>query len=120
MRGCLWIQWHNSSVIVHASSSTAAGPYDNHQIIIGNRSADFFDSDAVQNPVAVVLHDGSIALYYVGLTCSPPYTSRDCEDSANSSLGVAHAPGPDGPWTRMHTPILASLRPINEEGPLLY
>ena len=37
---------------------------------------------------------------------------RDCEDSANSSLGVAHAPGPDGPWTRMDLPILSSLRPV--------
>ena len=111
--------WPNSSVIVHATATAPGGPYGNHTIILGNRSADYFDGHAVQNPVAIVLHDQSIALFYVGLTCRAPYTSSDCEDSANSSLGVAHAPGPDGPWTRMDTPILSSLRPINEEGDAL-
>eukprot|EP01048_Picozoa_sp_COSAG05_P010083 COSAG05_NODE_869_length_6866_cov_20.524457_2_plen_522_part_00 len=111
--------WPNSSVIVHATSTEAGGHYHNHTIILGNRSEDFFDGSAVQNPVAIVLHDGSIALFYVGLSCRAPYTSSDCEDSANSSLGVAHAPGPDGPWSRMNKSILASLRPINEEGDAL-
>jgi hypothetical protein len=111
--------WPNSSVIVHAVSSKPGGPFHNHTIILGNRSSDFFDGDAVQNPVAIVLHDRSIALFYVGLSCAPPYTSADCEDSANSSLGVAHAPGPHGPWTRKAEPILASARPITAEGDAL-
>eukprot|EP01046_Picozoa_sp_COSAG06_P019389 COSAG06_NODE_1381_length_9623_cov_5.227320_2_plen_71_part_00 len=57
---------------MHATSTVAGGPYLNHTVILGNRSADFFDGNAVQNPVAIVLQDQSIALYYVGLTCRPP------------------------------------------------
>jgi hypothetical protein len=103
--------WPNSSVIVHATSARPGGPYGNHSIILGNRSADFFDGNAVQNPVAVQLQDRSVALFYVGLTCQiseSGYSSNDCLDSANSSLGVAHAPSPYGPWTRSDTSMLAA------------
>jgi hypothetical protein len=114
--------WPNSSVIVHTTSTSPAGPYGNHTIILGNRSTDFFDGSAVQNPVALQLRDGSLALYYVGLSChisSTGYSSRDCEDSANSSLGVAHAPSPYGPWTRSDSSILSAARPISYEGDAL-
>ena len=47
------------------------------------------------------------------------YASNDCEDSANSSLGVAHAPGPFGPWTRSDRAILTAARPLNFEGDAL-
>ena len=76
----------------------------------------------MQNPVALQLRDGSVALYYVGLSChisSTGYSSRDCEDSANSSLGVAHAPSPYGPWTRSDSSILSAARPITYEGDAL-
>ncbi|MEC9052741.1 MAG: glycoside hydrolase family protein, partial [Actinomycetota bacterium] len=114
--------WPNSSVVVHATSPTAAGPDTEQSVVLGNRSADFFDGSATQNPGAIVLHDGSVALFYVGLSCTMRaggYTARDCEDSANSSLGVAHAPTPWGPWTRMDTSILATERPVNHEGDAL-
>ena len=107
---------------MHATSTSPAGPYGNHTIIIGNRSKDYFDGDAVQNPVALQLQDGSVALYYVGLSCrmsSTGYSARDCEDSANSSLGVAHAPSPYGPWTRSDASILSAARPIGYEGDAL-
>lgn len=116
--------WPNSSVVVHATATSAVGPYGNHTVIVGNRSSDYFDGDAIQNPVALQLIDGSIALYYVGLSCAGPqrkgrYSQNDCEDSANSSLGVAHAPGPYGPWTRMDRPILTALVPMSDEGDAL-
>ena len=65
-----------------------------------------------------------MALYYVGLSCAGPwrkgrYSQNDCEDSANSSLGVAHAPGPYGPWTRMENPILRAAMPMSDEGDAL-
>ena len=77
--------WENSSVIVHATSQAAAGPFENYTVILGPRSPDYFDGDAVQNPVVLQLDDGSLALYYVGLSCrmSPDgYTSADCEASS--------------------------------------
>jgi len=115
--------WENSSVIVHATSKAPAGPYGNHTVILGNRSSNYFDGDAVQNPVALQLHDHSVALFYVGISChmsNEGYSSHDCEDSANSSLGVAHAPSPHGPWTRSEISMLTAARnPMSYEGDAL-
>ena len=90
-------------------------------MILPHRSPDFFDGDASQNPVILSLRDGSLALYYVGLSCAGPsrggpYSWHDCQDSANSSIGVAHAPRPEGPWTRSDRTILAAARPVGFEG----
>ena len=108
--------WWNTSVIVTASSTSAAGPYhwDRKTVTIGPKLNNHavrpsshidthqWDSVAVQNPVVVRLKKGAgFVLYYAGSNLTTPHYGMN-----NSAIMAAYATSLDGPWETSEQPVL--------------
>lgn len=99
--GCHLDAWQHDSSVVHATSSTPAGPYAKQEVVL---------LPEAHNPATVQLPDGRLAIFHIGAgdnssfanctglgVASPP---RPARSSSSNSGGVVHvAPGPAGPWT---------------------
>ena len=107
--------WWNTSVIVTATSTSAAGPYqwDRKTVTIGPQidghvrpskhiDTHRWDSVAVQNPVVVRLKKGAgFVLYYAGSNLTTPHYGMN-----NSAIMGAFATSLDGPWENSEHPVL--------------
>ena len=107
--------WMVASEVVHATSKTAEGPYRFSEVALPARGPQFWDGRATHNP-KIVRHGATWVLFYMGsthpfanvedpktLTLDSPYAVIG---RANKRIGVATAPGPYGPWTRLDAPVL--------------
>ena len=107
--------WMVASEIVHATSKSAEGPYKFSEVVLPARGPQFWDGRATHNP-KIVRHGQTWVLFYMGST----HPFADVEDPktltldspyavigrSNKRIGVATAPGPYGPWTRLEAPVL--------------
>lgn len=104
--------WVTSSEVVLASSDNPGGPYTFEQVVLPRRGEGYWDGLATHNPT-IHRHDGQYLLFYVGVApvVPAPTDSAPSRDEYNEAwnskrIGVATAPTPQGPWTRMDRPIL--------------
>ncbi len=91
----------DGAVIGHATSDDLVAWSIADGEIFSSADVDFL-AGMIQARTAVVLPDGSWAVYFDGFEPGP--TER--EEGANA-IGVATAPGPDGPWTVHPQPVLS-------------
>lgn len=111
--------WLIASEIVRAVSEKPEGPYEFAEVVLGQRSARYWDGKSVHNPFIMKCGD-TYVLYYMGtthpfidlgmpgmLTIQDP---RTIVARSNKRIGMATSKSIYGPWTRMDQPIL-SVRP---------
>ncbi len=104
--------WVTNSEIVLASSDKPEGPYRLDGPVLPTRGPAYWDGCATHNP-SIHRHNGGYVLFYTGIrydfpipTNTPP-TRSDYERAWNTKrIGVATAPAPQGPWTRLDHPVL--------------
>ena len=104
--------WVTSSEVVLASSESPEGPYQFERVVLPRRGEEYWDGLATHNPT-VQRHKGQYILFYTGIAhvVPPPLnaapSSEDYQKAWNTKrIGVATAPSPWGPWTRMDRPII--------------
>jgi hypothetical protein len=108
--------WMVASEIVHAVSDTAVGPYAFSDVALGKRHPQYWDGQSCHNP-KVFRHGDTYVLFYMGSTHPFDDAVKHPEEvvlnskysivgRANKRIGVATAPSPYGPWTRMDKPVL--------------
>ncbi|OXS54763.1 glycosyl hydrolase family 43 [Cohnella sp. CIP 111063] len=109
--------WIVASEIVRAVADTPEGPYRFQEVVLPARGAEYWDGRSTHNP-HIVKHQGRYLLFYMGSTHPFPdpaagdgYGFQDPRcivGRANKRIGLAIAPSPLGPWTRMEQPILST------------
>lgn len=104
--------WLTNSMVVHATSSTPAGPFTYKGNVLPPRGAQYWDGMMTHNPTVHRCRD-KFLLFYTGTTyqADRPSTqpvSRELrfEARSNQRIGMAVAPSPNGPWTRPDSPCL--------------
>ncbi len=105
--------WVTNSEIVLASSDQLLGPYRFEKSVLPPRGPGHWDGCMTHNP-NVHRHGGRYVLFYTGVRYDfprpaegSPATTAQYEAAWNSKrIGVATAPAPAGPWTRLDKPIL--------------
>ncbi len=104
--------WLTNSCVVRAVSPTPEGPYIYVEDVLPPRGAQYWDGMMTHNPT--IHRWGDIyLLYYTGTTYSGPQPHAGAasdtqmrEAQANQRIGLATAPSPAGPWSRLDRPIL--------------
>ncbi|WP_148304569.1 glycoside hydrolase family protein [Formosa agariphila] len=109
--------WMIASEIVHATSKTPEGPYKFQDIALKARGTQYWDGRSTHNPKIVKYNDTYI-LYYMGSTHPFEAVTPDNVNQFDlkskwciaarwgKRIGVATSKSPNGPWTRLDTPIL--------------
>ncbi|QYY35205.1 glycoside hydrolase family protein [Ruficoccus sp. ZRK36] len=107
--------WITSSEVVRATAPTPEGPYTFQEVVLPRRGPAYWDGLMTHNPT-IHRYKGTYLLYYTGTTYDfePPVVGDTIEDFSdlvatahrNQRIGVATAPSPEGPWTRMDQPII--------------
>ena len=115
--------WLTNSEIVRAISDTPEGPYRFEQVVLSTRGEACWDGRMTHNP-AVVRHRDRYLLFYTGTTYAgetptpdhplplgDPATMKDPDPRVidahrHQRIGLATAPDPTGPWTRLDRPVL--------------
>lgn len=116
---CRWkgtlSDWTKSSEIVRATSNNPLGPFIPQEVVLGRESVgeNMWCGISSFNP-NVVEFDGKYYLYYSGSNGSNfPIVMDDGSFKTSSNgtiitqrIGVAVADNPEGPWTRIKTPLI--------------
>jgi lysophospholipase L1-like esterase len=107
--------WLTNSEIVHAVSSTPAGPFEFSDVALPPRGAEFWDGQMTHNP-AIRKFGDTYLLYYTGTTykgqrpsATNPVGETDAlklEAHQGERIGLATSKSPYGPWKRLDKPIL--------------
>ena len=106
--------WLTNSCVVRAVAEHPAGPYTFAEEVLGIRGQEYWDGLATHNP-SILQWNGQYYLYYSGTTYEgaiPTCGELSKEDPRrnqarlNQRIGLATAPSPEGPWTRMDSPVL--------------
>ena len=107
--------WLTNSEIVHAVSSSPAGPYVFSDVALPPRGAEFWDGQMTHNP-AIRKFGDTYLLYYTGTTykgarpsAANPVGETDAlklEAHQGERIGLATSKSPYGPWKRLDKPIL--------------
>lgn len=107
--------WMTSSEIVRATAVTPQGPYEFQDVVLPARGAEWWDGRSTHNP-SIARHGAAYVLFYMGSTHpfdDPPRgvpfllsDPRAIVARSNKRIGVATAPRPEGPWTRLDRPVL--------------
>ena len=108
--------WLTHSEVAVAVADSTRGPFRHLNVALPPRGEDYFDAWCTHNPT-VHCFDGTWYLYYMG-TSGPrewidahpdggdvPRGDR-MRHQAAQRIGVATAPHPAGPWTRLDVPII--------------
>ncbi|QGY47944.1 hypothetical protein GM418_31095 [Maribellus comscasis] len=90
------------SEIVHATSSSAEGPFSFQRVVIGERDSIFWDSNMAHNPTIHKIGD-EFVLFYIG---SDFTTLREESNRLIRRVGYATAKNINGPWKRSELPVL--------------
>jgi hypothetical protein len=102
-------EWLNQSRVVHGvSNHSAHGPYVLHDVALGPRSSAHWDGVTQHNPAMVRdPSSGTYLLYYMGSTRHDDDSCPSTVQTAcNQRIGLATSIDPNGPFTRVDTPIL--------------
>lgn len=108
--------WLTNSRVVRAVADTLDGPYAYADEVLPPRGAGYWDGYMTHNPT-IHRHGDTWLLYYTGTRYAgdgptddgPRFAQGDplrAEARANQRIGLATAPGPEGPWRRLDAPIL--------------
>ncbi len=106
--------WLTNSCVVRAVASQAAGPYRFVEEVLPPRGREHWDGLMTHNPTIHRCGD-CFLLFYTGTTYDGPVPTagrleeddpRRLQARANQRIGLATAPSPAGPWTRLEAPIL--------------
>lgn len=106
--------WLTNSCVVRAVASTPTGPYRFVEEVLPVRGGEFWDGRMTHNPTIHRCGD-TYLLFYVGSTYDGEIPTsgqlahddpRRVQARANQRIGLATAPHPAGPWTRLDAPIL--------------
>lgn len=107
--------WGMASQIVRAVAPRPEGPYIFQEVVLGARSAAYWDGRSVHNPV-IMKHGGTYVLFYIGMTYPyPDITEADdlnhhslqwLASRASKRIGIATSKSVFGPWTRPDQPVL--------------
>jgi len=107
--------WSTHSRTVRAVSDRPEGPYTYVEDVLPPRGPDFWDGRATHN-ATIHSHNDTYYLFYTGITYledpptpeSPIHEQHPLWPKARGAqrIGLATAPSPEGPWTRLNTPIL--------------
>ncbi len=95
--------YRDHSEIVRATAKDPLGPYTSHEVVIGRRDADFWDSHMAHHPTIYKIGDPFV-LFYIG---SDATTRQPNSTVLARKIGYATAPSITGPWHRTDHPILA-------------
>lgn len=103
--------WVTNSRVVRAVAAHPEGPYTYVEDVLPPRGGDYWDGKMTHNPT---IHrvGKTYLLYYTGTTYDGPIPTEPAsvelrgQARANQRLGLATAPSPAGPWTRLDKPIL--------------
>ncbi|CDF79834.1 glycoside hydrolase (GH117) [Formosa agariphila KMM 3901] len=104
-------EWVNYSEIAHATATSPFGPFTFSDVALGDRGSQFWDGATTHNPTILKIK-GKYYLYYMGNTGNkdivsvPGKAKINWEHRNNQRIGVAVADHPNGPWTRLDTPVL--------------
>lgn len=112
--------WLTNSYVVRGEASRPEGPYEEKEVVLGDRGPARWDGRQQHNPTIRRAADGTYLLFYTGTTFEGPRPScvggarpsladaRPLAERARSrqQIGVAVAPHPRGPWTRPDWPSL--------------
>jgi len=103
------------SEVVHATADRPEGPYTFQDVVLPARGGDWWDGKMTHNPTIHRQGDRWL-LYYIGSTYPgdippddadlPEGYDRSRQSWRNIRIGLATAPSPDGPWTRLDEPVL--------------
>ncbi len=106
--------WATKSEVVRAESASPLGPYEFKEVVLPARGPEYWDGRMSHNPT-IHCHGDTYLLFYTGVTypfeITPvtQYSTREQVDVMHSKqIGLAHAPSPEGPWTRFEEPILST------------
>jgi hypothetical protein len=108
--------WLTNSRVVRATATNPLGPYTYAAEVLPPRGGNFWDGKMTHNPT-VHRVGNTFLLFYTGTTydgpipdAGSPAIRRDSplrlQARANQRIGLATAPSPAGPWTRLDRPIL--------------
>lgn len=104
-------EWVNYSEIAHATATSPFGPFTFHDVALADRGPQFWDGSTTHNPTILKIK-GKYYLYYMGNTGDkkivsvPGKAKINWTHRNNQRIGVAVADNPNGPWTRLDTPVL--------------
>lgn len=88
--------WIHKSEIAHAIAEHPTGPYEVTETVLAPRGTGHWDATTCHNP-HIQYVDGQYCLFYMGNANGKTDTKR---------IGLATAPGLNGPWTRYEQPLL--------------
>jgi hypothetical protein len=100
--------------VVRAVADDPLGPFVFADVVLPARGPEHWDGCATHNP-AIVRAGDEYALFYTGITypfadVTPENTRVEDERyilaQSRKRIGVAFAPNPEGPWTRLDAPVL--------------
>lgn len=101
--------WATHSEIARATSADPLGPYVHQDVVLPERDARHWDGQTTHNPT-ILEHGGKYYLYYTGSTGDR--RAAETPDTWNwmhrnsQRIGIAVAPHPAGPWTRLDVPLV--------------
>lgn len=103
--------WVTNSRVVRSVATHPEGPYKYVEDVLPPREGGYWDGKMTHNPT---IHRAgkTYLLYYTGTTYDEPIPRGPASVElrgtarANQRLGLATAPSPSGPWTRMDKPII--------------
>lgn len=99
--------WVTHSEVAHAVADSPLGPYKFVDVALPARGKEYWDGLCTHNPT-VMKFDGKFHLYYMGNTGDgKAMKTLNWSHRNNQRIGVAVADGPNGPWTRTKTPLIA-------------
>jgi hypothetical protein len=98
--------WVTHSEIARATSKHPLGPYRPAGVVLPARGREFWDGLCTHNPTIMRFGD-KYFLYYMGNTGDGKASkSLNWTHRNNQRIGVASAPTPAGPWTRLDRPLV--------------
>lgn len=104
-------EWVNYSEIAHATAPSPFGPFTFHDVALADRGPEHWDGSTTHNPTILKIK-GKYYLYHMGNTGDkkivsvPGKAKINWMHRNNQRIGVAVADNPNGPWTRLDTPVL--------------
>jgi hypothetical protein len=96
-------EYRFDSEIVRATSTSATGPFEFQEVVIGERDSSYWDANMAHNPTIHKIGDEYV-LFYIG---SDFTTYREDSENLLRLVGYARSKSIEGPWERSEQPLIA-------------